>query len=79
MVFSYKESDLRDLNLGRNVYSVNPDYAKKINAKVITASPEKKNETNVIKTEDGKKFKVLKTSPVRKGLFFQISISIMVQ
>lgn len=52
---------------------------KKINAKVITASPEKKNETNVIKTEDGKKFKVLKTSPVRKGLFFQISISIMVQ
>lgn len=28
MVFSYKESDLRDLNLGRNVYSVNPDYAK---------------------------------------------------
>lgn len=63
MVFSYKESDLRDLNLGRNVYSVNPDYAKKLNAKVITASPEKKNETNVIKTEDGEKFKVLKTSP----------------
>lgn len=30
MVFTYTEKELREFNIGDNVYSVNPDYAEKI-------------------------------------------------
>lgn len=29
MVFTYTEKELREFNIGDNVYSVNPDYAEK--------------------------------------------------
>ncbi|HFH8007689.1 TPA: hypothetical protein ACGNBZ_001379 [Streptococcus agalactiae] len=63
MVFTYTEKELREFNIGDNVYSVNPDYAEKNHSTVITDLPQKDNETNIITTEDRKKFKVLKTSP----------------
>ncbi|CCW43029.1 Unknown [Streptococcus agalactiae ILRI112] len=73
MTYSYSEYDLNRLNQGENVYSVNPDYAKKINAKVITASPEKKNETNIITTEDRKKFLLTICPAIRVWQLHQLS------
>lgn len=54
MVFTYTEKELREFNIGDNVYSVNPDYAEKNHSIVITDLPQKDNETNIITTEDRK-------------------------
>lgn len=54
MVFTYTEKELREFNIGDNVYSVNPDYAEKNHSTVITDLPQKDNETNIITTEDRK-------------------------
>ncbi|OTG50548.1 hypothetical protein B7931_09440 [Streptococcus agalactiae] len=85
MTYSYSEYDLNRLNQGENVYSVNPDYAKKINAKVITASPEKKNETNIITTEDRKKispddmsgYQGMAVAPIIKGKVDYNSVAVI--
>ncbi|MFS5327515.1 hypothetical protein V2T84_07425 [Streptococcus agalactiae] len=47
MVFTYTEKELREFNIGDNVYSVNPDYAEKNHSTVITDLPQKDNETNI--------------------------------
>lgn len=44
MVFTYTEKELREFNIGDNVYSVNPDYAEKNHSTVITDLPQKDNE-----------------------------------
>lgn len=54
MVFTYTEKELREFNIGDNVYSVNSDYAEKNHSTVITDLPQKDNETNIITTEDRK-------------------------
>lgn len=54
MVFTYTEKELREFNIGDNVYSVNLDYAEKNHSTVITDLPQKDNETNIITTEDRK-------------------------
>lgn len=54
MVFTYTEKELREFNIGDNVYSVNPDYAEKNHSTVITDLPQKDNKTNIITTEDRK-------------------------
>lgn len=54
MVFTYTEKELREFNIGDNVYSVNPDYAEKNHSTVITDLSQKDNETNIITTEDRK-------------------------
>ena len=60
MVYSYTDKQLNELNQGKNVYSSNPEYAKRKGYKIVTPSPKNKGETNTI-ISDGQEFRVVAT------------------
>ena len=60
MVYSYTDKQLNELNQGKNVYSSNPEYAKRKGYKIVTPSPKNKGETNTI-ISAGQEFRVIAT------------------
>ena len=60
MVFNYTDKQLNELNQGKNVYSSNPEYAKRKGYKIVTPSPKNKGETNTI-ISAGQEFRVVAT------------------
>ena len=68
MVFTYTDKQLNELNQGKNVYSSNPEYAKRKGYKIVTPSPKNKGETNSI-ISDGQEFRVVATKS-HKGTGF---------
>jgi len=55
MVFNYTDKQLNELNHGKNVYSVNAEYAER------NSSSSDFEETNTITTSDGQEFRVVAT------------------
>jgi hypothetical protein len=60
VVFTYTDKQLNELNQGKNVYSSNPEYAKRKGYKIVTPSPKNKGETNTI-ISAGQEFRVVAT------------------
>ena len=67
MVFNYTDKQLNELNHGKNVYSVNSEYAERNNRPLVTEAPNPNpsssdfKETNTITTSDGQEFRVVAT------------------
>ena len=64
MVYSYTDKQLNELNQGKNVYSVNSEYAEReVEKKVVSKTDDKlfSDETNTIVTPDGQEFRVVAT------------------
>ena len=67
MVFTYTDKQLNELNHGKNVYSVNAEYAERNNKPLVTETPNPNpsssdfEETNTITTSDGQEFRVVVT------------------
>ena len=67
MVFNYTDKQLNELNHGKNVYSVNAEYAERNNRPLVTETPNPNpsssdfEETNTIITSDGQEFRVVAT------------------
>lgn len=67
MVFNYTDKQLNELNHGKNVYSVNSEYAERNNKPLVTEAPNPNpsssdfEETNTITTSDGQEFRVVAT------------------
>ena len=71
MVFNYTDKQLNELNHGKNVYSVNAEYAERNNRPLVTETPNPNpnpnpsssdfEETNTITTSDGQEFCVVAT------------------
>ena len=72
MVYSYTDKQLNELNQGKNVYSVNSEYAEReVEKKVVSKTDDKlfSDETNTITTSDGQEFRVVATKS-HKGTGF---------
>ena len=64
MVYTYTDKQLNELNHGKNVYSVNSEYAEReVEKKVVAKTDDKlfSDETNTIITSDGQEFRVVAT------------------
>ena len=64
MNFNYTDQQLNELNHGKNVYSVNSEYAEReVEKKVVSKTDDKlfSDETNTIVTPDGQEFRVIAT------------------
>ena len=67
MVFNYTDKQLNELNHGKNVYSVNAEYAERNNRPLVTETPNPNptssdcEETNTITASDGQEFRVVAT------------------
>ena len=64
MVYSYTDKQLNELNQGKNVYSVNSEYAEReVEKKVVSKTDDKlfSDETNTIINSDGQEFRVVAT------------------
>ncbi len=64
MVFNYTDKQLNELNHGKNVYSVNSEYAEReVEKKVVSKTDDKlfSDETNTITTSDDQEFHVVTT------------------
>jgi len=75
VVFTYKDKQLNELNQGKNVYSSNPEYAKRKGYKIVTPSPKNKGETITI-ISDGQEFRVVATKSHRVSGFDAVSVTI---
>ena len=74
MVFTYTDKQLNELNQGKNVYSSNPEYAKRKGYKIVTPSPKNKGETNTI-ISDGQEFRVIATKSHRGTGFDGLAVA----
>ena len=66
MVYTYTDKQLNEFNHGKNVYSVNFEYAEREVEKKVVAKIDDKlssDETNTITTSDGQEFRVVATKP----------------
>ena len=64
MVYTYTDKQLNELNHGKNVYSVNFEYAEReVEKKVVSKTDDKlfSDEINTITTSDGQEFRVVAT------------------
>ena len=66
MVFNYIDKQLNELNHGKNVYSVNDEYANRDENQTYTVVNKEddnllENEKNMITTSDGQEFRVVAT------------------
>ena len=62
--YIYTDKQLNELNQGKNVYSVNSEYAEReVEKKVVSKTDDKlfSDETNTITTSDGQEFRVVAT------------------
>ena len=82
MVFNYTDKQLNELNHGKNVYSVNSEYAERNNKLLVTEAPNPNpsssdfEETNAITTSDGQEFRVVATNSHRISGFDAVSVTI---
>ena len=81
MVFNYTDKQLNELNHGKNVYSVNVEYAERNNKPLVTEAPNPNpsssdfEETNTITTSDGQEFRVVATKSDPKTGFDGLAVS----
>ena len=80
MTYTYTDQQLNELNHGKNVYSVNPEYAKRKENRtaIVTEKPNhklKKGEVNTITTSDGQRFRVIATKSDPKTGFDGIAVA----
>ena len=75
MVYTYTDKQLNELNHGKNVYSVNFEYAKRKGYKIVTPSPKNKGEIITI-ISDGQEFRVVATKSHRVSGFDAVSVTI---
>ncbi len=66
MVFNYTDKQLNELNHGKNVYSINDEYANRDENQTYTIVNKEdnnllENEKNMITTSDGQEFRVIAT------------------
>lgn len=66
MIFNYTDKHLNELNHGKNVYSVNDEYANRVENQTYTVVNKEddnllENEKNMITTSDGQEFRVVVT------------------
>ena len=66
MIFNYTDKHLNELNHGKNVYSVNDEYANRDENQTYTVVNKEddnllENEKNMITTSDGQEFRVVAT------------------
>ena len=81
MNFNYTDKQLNELNNGKNVYSVNDEYANRDENQTYTIVNKEddnllENEKNMITTSDGQEFRVVatKSDPVQE--FDAVSVTI---
>ena len=80
MTYTYTDKQLNELNQGKNVYSVNPEYAKRKENRtaIVTEKPNhklKKGEVNTITTSDGQRFRVIATKSDPKTGFDGMAVA----
>ena len=78
MVFNYTDKQLNELNQGKNVYSVNSEYAEReVEKKVVSKTDDKlfSDETNTITTSDGQEFRVVATKSHRGTCFDGLAVA----
>ena len=80
MTYTYTDQQLSELNRGKNVYSVNPEYAKRKENRtaIVTEKPNhklKKGEVNTITTSDGQRFRVIATKSDPKTGFDGMAVA----
>ena len=78
MVFNYTDKQLNELNQGKNVYSVNSEYAEReVEKKVVSKTDDKlfSDETNTITTSDGQEFRVVATKAHRGTCFDGLAVA----
>ena len=78
MVYSYTDKQLNELNQGKNVYSVNSEYAEReVEKKVVSKTDDKlfSDETNTITTSDGQEFRVVATKSHRGTCFDGLAVA----
>ena len=78
MVYSYTDKQLNELNQGKNVYSVNSEYAEReVEKKVVSKTDDKlfSDETNTITTSDGQEFRVVATKSHRGAGFDGLAVA----
>ena len=81
MVFNYTDKQLNELNHGKNVYSVNDEYANRDENQTYTIVNKEddnllENEKNMITTSDGQEFRVVATKFHRVSGFDAVSVTI---
>ena len=80
MTYTYTDKQLNELNHGKNVYSVNPEYAKRKENRtaIVTEKPNhklKKGEVNTTTTSDGQRFRVIATKSDPKTGFDGMAVA----
>lgn len=80
MTYTYTDQQLSELNRGKNVYSVNPEYAKRKENRtaIVTEKPNhklKKGEVNTFTTSDGQRFRVIATKSDPKTGFDGMAVA----
>ncbi|PMR92187.1 hypothetical protein [Streptococcus intermedius] len=74
MTYTYTDKQLNELNRGKNVYSVNSEYAKRKGYKLVTPDPKNNGETNIVKTS-GQRFRVIATKSDSKTGFDGMAVA----
>ena len=80
MVFNYTDKQLNELNHGKNVYSVNDEYANRDENQTYTIVNKEdnnllENEKNMITTSDGQEFRVIATKSHRGTGFDGLAVA----
>ena len=80
MVFNYTDKQLNELNHGKNVYSVNDEYANRDENQTYTIVNKEdnnllENEKNMITTSDGQEFRVIATKSDPKTGFDGLAVA----
>ena len=81
MNFNYTDKQLNELNHGKNVYSVNDEYANRDENQTYTIVNKEddnllENEKNMITTSDGQEFRVVATKSDPVSEFDAVSVTI---
>ena len=78
MAYTYTDKQLNELNHGKNVYSVNFEYAEReVEKKVVAKTNDKlsSDETNTITTSDGQEFRVIATKSHKETGFDGLAVA----
>ena len=78
MAYTYTDKQLNELNHGKNVYSVNFEYAEReVEKKVVAKTNDKlsSDETHTITTSDGQEFRVIATKSHKETGFDGLAVA----
>ena len=76
--YMYTDKQLNELNQGKNIYSVNSEYAEReVEKKVVSKTDDKlfSDEINTITTSDGQEFRVVATKSHRGTCFDGLAVA----